>query len=207
MLCQRGPQQAHALKTVCPNPREGVTMRSIIVQGAEWLIRIKIHAAPSFLQFRGHLASGGVGITVTISLEWRKPPQVVGIFCWGFSSVFECLLRRYGPAVACCRGRGSGYSRPTAIGRPTVGRPSENHKHRKLTNLITWTTALTNSVKLWAMPCRATQDGQVMVERSDRVWSTGEGNGKSLQYSCLENPINSVRRQNDRNWKRDSPGQ
>ena len=40
-----------------------------------------------------------------------------------------------------------------------------------------------------------------MVERSDRMWSTGEGNGKPLQYSCLENPMNSVRRQNDRTLK------
>ena len=45
---------------------------------------------------------------------------------------------------------------------------------------------------------RATQDGRVMVERSDRIWSTGEGNGKQLQYSCLENPMNSMKRQNDR---------
>ena len=37
-----------------------------------------------------------------------------------------------------------------------------------------------------------------MVERSDRMWSTGEENGKPLQYSCLENPMNSMRRQNDR---------
>ena len=44
----------------------------------------------------------------------------------------------------------------------------------------------------------ATQDGWVMVERSDRMWSTGEGNGKALQYSCLENPMNSRKRQNDR---------
>ena len=48
------------------------------------------------------------------------------------------------------------------------------------------------------MPCGATQDGWVMVERSDRRWSTGEGNGKPLQYSCLENPMNSMERQNDR---------
>ena len=48
------------------------------------------------------------------------------------------------------------------------------------------------------MPCGATQDGRVMVERSDRMWSTGEGNGKPLQYSCLENAMNSVKRQNDR---------
>ena len=36
------------------------------------------------------------------------------------------------------------------------------------------------------------------MERPDRTWSTGEGNGKPLQYSCLENPMNSVKRQNDR---------
>ena len=48
------------------------------------------------------------------------------------------------------------------------------------------------------MPYGATQDGQVMVERSDRKWSTGEGNGKPLQYLCLENPMNSMIRQNDK---------
>ena len=37
-----------------------------------------------------------------------------------------------------------------------------------------------------------------MVERSDRMWSTGEGNGKPLQYSCLENPMNSMKRKKDR---------
>ena len=37
-----------------------------------------------------------------------------------------------------------------------------------------------------------------MVERSDRMWSTGEGNGKPLQYSCFENPMNSMKKQNDR---------
>ena len=44
-----------------------------------------------------------------------------------------------------------------------------------------------------------------MVERSDRMWSTGEGNGKPLQYSCLENPINSMKRQNDRILKEELP--
>ena len=48
------------------------------------------------------------------------------------------------------------------------------------------------------MPCRATQDGRVMVESSDEMWSIEEGNGKPLQYSCLENPTNSMKRQNDR---------
>ena len=51
----------------------------------------------------------------------------------------------------------------------------------------------------------ATQDGQVMVERSDRMWSSGEGNGKPLQYSCLENPMNSMKRQNDRILKEEFP--
>ena len=55
------------------------------------------------------------------------------------------------------------------------------------------------------MPCGATQDGQVMVERSDRKWSTGEGNGKPLQYSCFENPMNSMKRQNDRILKGEIP--
>ena len=61
----------------------------------------------------------------------------------------------------------------------------------------TRTTALSNSMKL-SHAHGATQDRRVMVERSDRMWSTGEGNGKPLQYSCLENPMNSVKRQNDR---------
>ena len=51
----------------------------------------------------------------------------------------------------------------------------------------------------------ATQDGRVMVERSDRMWSTGEGNGKPLQYSCPENPMNSMKRQNDRILKEKLP--
>ena len=68
----------------------------------------------------------------------------------------------------------------------------------------TRTTALSNSVKL-SHVCRATQDGWVMVERSERMWSTGEGNGKPLQYSCLENPMNSMKRQNDRIPKEELP--
>ena len=40
-----------------------------------------------------------------------------------------------------------------------------------------------------------------MVESSDKTWSTGEGNGKPLQYSCLENPMKSMKRQKDRTLK------
>ena len=55
------------------------------------------------------------------------------------------------------------------------------------------------------MPCGTTQDGQVMVDRSDRMWSTGEGNGKQLQYSCLEKPMSRMKRQNDRILKEELP--
>ena len=67
----------------------------------------------------------------------------------------------------------------------------------------TRTTALSNSIKL-SHARGATQDGQVMVERSDRMWSTGQGNGKPLQYSCLYR-MNSMKRQNDRMLKEELP--
>ena len=74
------------------------------------------------------------------------------------------------------------------------GQTDWNNNHQKLANLIIWTTALSNSMQK-AMRCGAKQDRWVIVERSDRAWSTGEGNGKPLQYSCLEYPMNSMKRQ------------
>ena len=68
----------------------------------------------------------------------------------------------------------------------------------------TRTTALSNSMKP-SYACRATQVGRVMLERSDRTWSTGEGKGKPLPYSYLENPMNSMKRQNDRILKEELP--
>ena len=44
------------------------------------------------------------------------------------------------------------------------------------------------------------------MQSSDKLWSTGEGNGKPLQYSCLENPKNSMKKQNDRILKGELPG-
>ena len=55
------------------------------------------------------------------------------------------------------------------------------------------------------MPYRATQDRWVMVESSDKMWPTREGNGKPLQYSCLENPKNPLKRQKDRTLKDELP--
>ena len=56
------------------------------------------------------------------------------------------------------------------------------------------------------MPCRDTQDGWVMLETSDETWSTGERNGKPLQHSCLENPVNIMKRQKDMIQKMNPPG-
>ena len=55
------------------------------------------------------------------------------------------------------------------------------------------------------MLCRAIQEGLVIVESSDKKWSTGEGNGKPLQYSYLENPMNSMKRQKDGTLKDELP--
>ena len=44
-----------------------------------------------------------------------------------------------------------------------------------------------------------------MVESSEKMWSTGEENGKPLQYSCLENPMNSIKRQKDMTLKEEFP--
>ena len=58
------------------------------------------------------------------------------------------------------------------------------------------------------MPHRATKERRAMAESSGKMWPTGEGNGKPLQYSCLENPMNSMKRQNDRILTgTNSPGQ
>ena len=71
--------------------------------------------------------------------------------------------------------------------------------------LYTQTTAFPNSMQLRAMPCRVTQDGMLMLESSDKTWSPGEGNGKPLQYSCLENPMNTMKRQKDWILKHEFP--
>ena len=62
---------------------------------------------------------------------------------------------------------------------------------------LLWQTGLCNSMKPWAMLFRATQDGPVIERSSDKTWSTGRGNGKPLQYSCPENPMDSMKRQKD----------
>ena len=88
-----------------------------------------------------------------------------------------------------------GYQRADTLNPYSQKTSQSNH---------TRTTTLSNSMKL-SHDHGVTQDRQVMVERSHRMWSTGEGNGKPLQYSCLENPMNSMKRQNDRILKEELP--
>ena len=88
---------------------------------------------------------------------------------------------------------------------PSKDRQNENNNHRKPIKLITCTTALSNSMKLWAKLYGATKDRWVIVENSDKMWSTGEGNVKPLQHSCLENLMNSMKRQTDMTLKSEFP--
>ena len=77
-------------------------------------------------------------------------------------------------------------SKTVGVGRRHQRANRLKPQSRTTSNLITQTTALSNSMKLsyavWGHP-------RVMVERSDRMQSTEEGNGKPLQYPCLENPM------------------
>jgi len=55
------------------------------------------------------------------------------------------------------------------------------------------------------MPCRATQDGWVIVKSSEKSWSTGRRTGKSLQYSYFKNPMNSMKKQKDMTLEDEPP--
>ena len=67
-------------------------------------------------------------------------------------------------------------------------RQNENHHHRKLIKLITWITALSNSMQLGAMPGRATQDRWIIVESSGRKWPAGEGMANHFSILALRTP-------------------
>ena len=83
---------------------------------------------------------------------------------------------------------------------------NENQNHRRLIKLITWTTALSNPMKLWAMSYRTTKDGWVMVESFDKMWSTGEGNGKPFSILALRTSWIVWKGKKIGHWKMNSPG-
>ena len=113
------------------------------------------------------------------------------MLCWSSLEEIAHAQRKRSKMVGVARG----HQRADTL-KPYSQKTSQSNHTR--------TTALSNSMKP-SHACGATQDGRVMVERSDRMLSTGEGNGKPLQYSCLENPMNSMKRQNDRILKEELP--
>ena len=115
------------------------------------------------------------------------------MLCWSSHEEIPHVQGKRNPSKMV--GVARGHSRADTL-KPYSQKTSQSNHTR--------TTALSNSMKP-SHACRETQDGQVIVERSDRMWSSGEGNGKSLQYSCLENPMNSMKRQNDRILKEEHP--
>ena len=89
---------------------------------------------------------------------------------------------------------------------PSEGRQNENHNNRKLTKLTIWITALSNSLKLWGMLCRATQDGQVLVESSERTWSLVKGMANHFSILALRTPWTVWKGKKIWHWKMNTPG-
>ena len=115
------------------------------------------------------------------------------MFCWSSHEEIPHAQGKRNPSKMV--GVARGHQRADTL-KPYSQKTSQSNHTR--------TTASSNSMKP-SHACGATQDWWVMVERSDRMWSTGEGNGKPLQYSCLENPMNSIKRQYDRIPKEELP--
>ena len=113
--------------------------------------------------------------------------------CWSSREEIPHIQSKRNPSKMV--GVTRGHQRANTL-KPYSQKTSESNHTR--------TTALSNSMKL-NHARGVTQDGWAMVERFDRMWSTGDGNGKPLQYSCLENPMNSMKRQNDRILKEELP--
>ena len=114
------------------------------------------------------------------------------VLCWSSREEIPHVQGERNPSMMV--GVARGHQRADTL-KPYSQKTSQSNHTR--------TTVLSNSMKL-SHACGATQDGRVMV-MSDRMWSTGEGNGKPLQYSCLQNPMNSMKRQNDMILKEELP--
>ena len=99
------------------------------------------------------------------------------------------------------------FHKPLTLIHQRADKQDGNHNYRKLTKLITWITALSNSMKLWAMPYRAIQDRWVMVESSDKTWSTGGGTANHFSILALRTPWTVWKGKKIGHWKMNSPGQ
>ena len=107
------------------------------------------------------------------------------------------------PSVSLCHQEASKSLLSFSIRGQTEWKPQS----QKTTNLITWTTALSNSMKLWAIPCRATKDKLVMVESSGKMGSTGEGMADYFSILALRTPWTVWKGKMIGHWKMNSPGQ
>ena len=132
-----------------------------------------------------------------------------------------CVLLLFSHPVICdsLQPRGLQHARPPFPPSSTEVCPSSCLLHwgchTAISSLMlyssSWITALLrrrgfcNSRKLWARLCRATQDGWVIAENSDKTWSSWGGNGKPPQYTCHENLINGLKGQKDMPPKDESP--
>ena len=117
----------------------------------------------------------------------------MAVFFWSIREEIPHIQGKRNPSKMV--GVARGHQRADTL-KPYLQKTSQSNHTR--------TTPLSNSMKP-SHACGATHDGWIMVERSDRMWYTGEGNGKPLHYSCLENPMNSMKRQNDRILKEELP--
>ena len=158
------------------------------------------------------LSPGPNSVTLMVETRVSHPPPSERA---GAQEFERGTCMEYGQEAAAAQSRSSREERPHVQGQrnpsKTVGTERGHQRadrlkpqSQKTSQSDHRTTVVSNSVKL-TLPWGATQDGRVMVERSDRMWSTGEGTGKPLQCSCLENPMNSMRRQNDRTLKGELP--
>ena len=132
---------------------------------------------------------------------WRRGDMprprygAMAVLCWSSHEEIPHAQGKRNPSKTV--GVARGHQRANTL-KPYLQKTSQSNHTR--------TIALSNSMKL-SHARGATQDGRVMVERSDRMWSTGEGNGKPLQYSCFRTPWTVWKGKMIGYWKRNSPGQ
>ena len=86
------------------------------------------------------------------------------------------------------------------------GRQNENHNHRKLAKVITWAMAMCNSMKLWTMPCRVTQDVRVFVESSGKCGPLEKGMANHFSILALRTPWTVWKDKKIWHWNMNSPG-
>ena len=130
------------------------------------------------------MGSGGPHLWATLN----APIHIITVLCWSSHEEIPHVQAKRNPSKMV--GAERGHQRADRLRPQSQSTSLCDHMHH----------SLSNSMKL-SHARGATQDRRVMVERSDRMWSTGEGNGKPLQYSCHENPMNSMKRQKDRTLK------